>query len=258
MLWCSPAQPTCPSDSRRDRPVFRQLLAKLYWLSPLAAVVVLALFLQWTPSTGLRGDISDLEVGRGEQAPHHQQADSTALLVGDVFILTANATLYTSLLFGGLFLCGFPPRTGLHRTWISPFPLFPSQPRAASSSPRSAHVSTTGKSSQTPLGLAVILIGCLMVTLSAAAIGVAIPGPETHAASASALAVVVYVGLHASIGGIFASYGLWRWYSGYHLCGPLTGPPDRQALARLHGPCRPGRLGFPFVLQSLSEIGGGG
>lgn len=236
---------------------FASLLAKLYWLSPLAAVVVLALFLQWTPSTGLRGDISDLEVGRGEQAPHHQQADRPPSWWAMVFILTANATLYTSLLFGGLFLWLSAPN------WPPPDMdfTFPAFSLAAASglivSAIGARV-TTGKSSQTPLGLAVILIGCLMVTLSAAAIGVAIPGPETHAASASALAVVVYVGLHASIGGIFASYGLWRWYSGYISAVRSLDLRiaklwhDYTALAGLVG------LGFPFVLQSLSEIGGGG
>lgn len=236
---------------------FASLLAKLYWLSPLAAVVVLALFLQWTPSTGLRGDISDLEVGRGEQAPHHQQADRPPSWWAMVFILTANATLYTSLLFGGLFLWLSAPN------WPPPDMdfTFPAFSLAAASGLIVSAIGarfTTGHSSQTPLGLAAILIGCLMATLSAAAIGVAIPGPETHAASASALAVVVYVGLHAAIGGIFASYCLWRWYSGYvsevrsldlriarlwH---------DYTALAGLIG------LGFPFVLQSLSQIGGGG
>lgn len=236
---------------------FASLLAKLYWLSPLAAVVVLALFLRWTPSTGLRGDISDLEVGRGEQAPHHQQADRPPSWWAMVFILTANATLYTSLLFGGLFLWLSAPN------WPPPDMdfTFPAFSLAAASGLIVSAIGarfTTGKSSQTPLGLAVILIGCLMATLSAAAIGVAIPGPETHAASASALAVVVYVGLHAAIGGIFASYCLWRWYSSYvsevrsldlriarlwH---------DYAALAGLVG------LGFPFILQSLSQIGGGG
>lgn len=236
---------------------FASLLAKLYWLSSLAAVVVLALFLRWTPSTGLRRDISDLEVGRGEQAPHHQQADRPPSWWAMVFILTANATLYTSLLFGGLFLWLSAPN------WPPPDMdfTFPAFSLAAASglivSAIGARV-TTGKSSQTPLGLAVILIGCLMVTLSAAAIGVAIPGPETHAASASALAVVVYVGLHASIGGIFASYGLWRWYSGYISAVRSLDLRiarlwhDYTALAGLVG------LGFPFVLQSLSQIGGGG
>lgn len=236
---------------------FASLLAKLYWLSPLAAVVVLALFLRWTPSTGLRGDISDLEVGRGEQAPHHQQADRPPSWWAMVFILTANATLYTSLLFGGLFLWLSAPN------WPPPDMdfTFPAFSLAAASglivSAIGARV-TTGKSSQTPLGLAVILLGCLMATLSAAAIGVAIPGPETHAASASALAVVVYVGLHAAIGGIFASYGLWRWYSGYISAVRSLDLRiarlwhDYTVLAGLVG------LGFPFVLQSLSQIGGGG
>lgn len=236
---------------------FASLLAKLYWLSPVAAVVVLALFLRWTPSTGLRGDISDLEVGRGEQAPHHQQADRPPSWWAMVFILTANATLYTSLLFGGLFLWLSAPN------WPPPDMdfTFPAFSLAAASGLIVSAIGarfTTGKSSQTPLGLAVILIGCLMATLSAAAIGVAIPGPETHAASASALAVVVYVGLHAAFGGIFASYCLWRWYSGYISAVRSLDLRiarlwhDYAALAGLVG------LGFPFVLQSLSQIGGGG
>jgi len=68
--------------------------------------------------------------------------------------------------------------------------------------------------------------------------------------------VAVYVGLHAAIGAVLAIYGLWRWNSGY------IGPSrmldlrigrlwhDYTAVAGLIG------LAFPFVLQSLTGIGG--
>ncbi|KQW27195.1 cytochrome B [Rhizobium sp. Root274] len=236
---------------------FASLLAKLYWLTPIAVVFVVGLFFRWTPSTGLKQDIPQLDVGLGSSAPHHQQAAQPPSWWGVVFALAANATLYTSLLFGTFFL------------WLSA-PNWPPPDMDFTFTGRSAFAAAgllvtavgariaTGQAGGTPLGLAFTLGGYLMALAAMATILLAIPAPQAHAASASAFAVAVYVGLHVIIGGLLAGYGLWRWYAGYISesrsldlrIGRLW--HDYTAIAGLIG------LAFPFALQSLSQVGGNG
>ncbi len=55
---------------------FASLLAKIYWLTPVALLAVIILFFLWTPDTGLKQEIGPLEIGRGERALHHQEVTS--------------------------------------------------------------------------------------------------------------------------------------------------------------------------------------
>ncbi|PYB70436.1 cytochrome c oxidase subunit I [Rhizobium wuzhouense] len=236
---------------------FASLLAKLYWLTPIAAITTLFLFLRWTPSTGLKQDIALLEVGHGEQAPHHQLADQPPSWWALVFTLTANATLYTSLLFGGFFLWLSAPN------WPPPdidftFPGFSAAAALGLVLSAVGARFATGKRGQTPLWLGITVLGCLIAVLATAAIGLSIPAPQAHAASASALAVAIYVSLHGTVGAILAGYGCWRWHRGYISenrsldlrIGRLW--HDYTTVAGAIG------LAFPFALQSLGQIGGGG
>ncbi|MDH4441591.1 MAG: cytochrome c oxidase subunit I [Rhizobium sp.] len=236
---------------------FASLLAKLYWLSPLALLAILVLFLCWTPSTGLRQDIPLLEVGRGESAPHHQQAAQPPSWWAMVFTLAANATLYTSLLFGSFFLWLSAPN------WPPPATdfTFPGLSFIAAAGLLATVIGARfalGKPARTPIGLCVTLAGHLVALFAVMAIVLAIPMPQGHAASASAAAVAFYVGLHVSVGAVFAGYGLWRWYGGYISevrsldlrIGRLW--HDYTAVAGLIG------LAFPFALWSLSQAGGTG
>lgn len=236
---------------------FASLLAKLYWLSPLAVLITAMLFLRWTPSTGLKQDISLMEVGLGERAPHHQQAAQPPSWWAVVFILAANATLYTSLLFGGFFLWlsapNWPP-PDLDFTFIGFSAIAAAGLLMAAIAARFA----TGQPGRTPLSLWVTLTGHLGALAAVTAILLAIPIPQGHAASASAAAVAFYIGLHVAIGALFAGYGLWRWHQGY--ISQARSPDlrigrlwhDYTAVAGLIG------LAFPFALQSLSQVGGSG
>jgi cytochrome c oxidase subunit I+III len=236
---------------------FASLLAKFYWLSPIAMLVIIALFLRWTPSTGLKQDIAELEIGHGERAPHHQQVAQPPSWWAVVFVLAANATLYTSLLFGGFFLWLSAPN------WPAPDMDFTFAGRSglAAAGLLLAVIGArlaTGRAGRTPLGLGVTLAGCLVALAAVTTIVLAIPAPTLHAASASVFAVAIYVGLHAAIGGLFAGYGFWRWFGG-HISesrsldlriGRLW--HDYTAAAGLVG------LAYPFALHSLSQIGGSG
>lgn len=236
---------------------FASLLAKLYWLSPIAVLVIIGLFLRWTPSTGLKRDIGELEVGHGTSAPHHQQVTQPPSWWAVAFVLAANATLYTSLLFGGFFLWLSAPN------WPPPDMdfTFPVRSGFAAAGLLMAVIGArfaNGQTGRTPLALSMTLAGCLVSLTAVTTIVLAIPAPTMHAASASALAVAVYVGVHAAIGCLFAGYGVWRWLGGYISesrsldlrIGKLW--HDYTAVAGLVG------LAYPFALVSLSQIGGSG
>ncbi|MFL0693742.1 MAG: cytochrome c oxidase subunit I [Agrobacterium tumefaciens] len=234
---------------------FASLLAKIYWFTPVAFVAVVVLFFLWTPATGLKQDVGLLEVGRGERALHHQEVAQPPSWWAVVFALAANATLYTSLVFGAFFLWlsapNWPP-PDLDFTFVLPSLVGAGALVTATIAGRFAD----GQAGRTVSSLAVTLAAHIISVGAVAVLLMSIPAPTGHAASAAAFAVAVYVGLHAAIGAVLAIYGLWRWNSGY------IGPSrvldlrigqlwhDYTAVAGLIG------LAFPFVLQSLTGIGG--
>ncbi len=234
---------------------FASLLAKLYWATPIALLAVVVLFFLWTPSTGLKQDIGPLEVGRGESAPHHQQVDQPPSWWAVVFALAADATLYTSLIFGALFLWLSapnwpPPELGF--TFAGPSILAAITLVGAALSARLSD----GRAGRTALGLAFTLSAHLITVAALSVLLTSLPAPTSHAALASAFAVAAYVTLHAGIGAVLAGYGLWRWHGGYISMqrrldlriGSLW--HDYTAVTGLVG------LAFPFVLQSLTGSGG--
>ena len=92
---------------------FLAMLAGVYWLAPVALVVVAVLGWRWAAALGARADLGPLDIGRGASAaPHHESAEAPGWW-GSVVTLTSNATFFTSLLFGYAFLAtvgpGWPP-----------------------------------------------------------------------------------------------------------------------------------------------------
>ncbi|THV20208.1 cytochrome c oxidase subunit I [Peteryoungia ipomoeae] len=234
---------------------FASLLAKLYWLTPIALIVVIVLFFLWTPSTGLKQDLGPLEVGRGSKAWHHQEVDQPPSWWAVVFALAADATLYTSLIFGAFFLWlsapNWPP-ANLDFTFPLPALLAAASLTIAAIAGRYAD----GSAGRTSSALGVVLAAHLVSIVALATIMTSIPAPTGHAASAAAFAVAAYGLLHAGIGALLALYGLWRWRTGYISqarrldlrIGRLW--HDYTAVTGLVG------LAFPFILQSLTGTGG--
>ncbi|QEE46562.1 cytochrome c oxidase subunit I [Rhizobium sp. WL3] len=234
---------------------FASLLAKLYWATPIALLAVVVLFFLWTPSTGLKQDIGPLEVGHGERALHHQEVAQPPSWWAVVFALAADATLYTSLIFGGFFLWlsapNWPP-PDLGFTFAGPSLVAAITLVGAALSARMPD----GRAGRTVSGLAFTLIAHLLTVGAMSVLLTSLPAPTSHAALASAFAVAAYVTLHAGIGAVLAGYGLWRWYGGYISMqrrldlriGSLW--HDYTAVTGLVG------LAFPFVLQSLTGAGG--
>ncbi|WP_315974534.1 cytochrome c oxidase subunit I [Devosia neptuniae] len=88
---------------------FLALLFGQYWLAPLAAVVVVALFLCWPSRLGRTDDLGPVDIGRGETAPYDGEASGNICVLANRTALVTNGTLFASLLFGGLFLAVVAP-----------------------------------------------------------------------------------------------------------------------------------------------------
>ncbi|CAO3435045.1 cytochrome c oxidase subunit I [Azospirillum doebereinerae] len=194
---------------------FLALLFKVYWVAPLFAAGVLALFLRWTPQTGLTADLGPLPIGRGESAPHHAEAEAPPAQWAMVFTLAADVTLYVSLLFGAFFL------------WLSA-PNWPPEHLGGTAYPAQA-LGILGLLLAAGMGrwgvrkaagaAPALAVGALGHAAALAGIGwmawAALPDPTAHAAAASMAAVLAYAGLHAGIGLVFALYGVHRVRRGF-------------------------------------------
>ena len=80
------------------------LLFKFYAAAPAMIGLVLVLFLFWTRSTGATTDSGLPPIGHGETAPPHWEVERPPSWWAMVFTLAADATLFSALLFGALFL----------------------------------------------------------------------------------------------------------------------------------------------------------
>lgn len=89
------------------------LLFKLYWLTPVALLLVVALSLRWHRVAGQRRDHGLLDAGLGLRLPLHSEVPRPASWWGLLFLLVADGTAFASLIFGALFLWlvapGWPP-----------------------------------------------------------------------------------------------------------------------------------------------------
>lgn len=238
---------------------FVAMLAKLYWVAPLALLLVLVMFLLWARQTGLREDHGPLPVGRGENLAPHGECAAAPSRMAMALVLTADATLYGSLLFGGLFLWisapGWPPPTGVP----TPQPLVCLLAGAGLvlawiSSQRAVARAGTG-----PAGWLWLAAGSQMVALAALALLLRqwAPVRSDHGLMAVCFALLAYLALHAFLGLVYALYGRWRLATGHvsakrTLDVRLGGQWQAYtAAAGLIG------LGYLLLLPWLARMGGG-
>lgn len=195
--------------------VFALLLLKLYWLAPLALLVVVALFLLWTRDCGLTSDLADLPVGHGPNLPHHYHAERPPSYWAMVFTLAADATLYASLLFGALFLWlsapNWPPGLDIPVDAFTCVAVVAALVIAAAFGRRS--LSGNDRTARS-LCFAALAYGAALIVLVAFLVG--IHGAATrHAAVASIFAVKSYAALHIAVGLVLSLFCLWRIGSGH-------------------------------------------
>ena len=193
------------------------LLFKFYLLSLVMLAITIASLIAWTGGMGAREDIGTLPIGHGKAVPPHWETERPPSWWAMVFTISADATLFASLLFGALFLWLVAPG------WPPPSPATPDIAFtvacglalliAAFSGRRAVAALQAGVSPGAWLGAgagaqlsAVVLFGLMAAK---------VPEPTAHAHNASVFVILIYGGIRAGIGALFAFYGLWRAYAGY-------------------------------------------
>ncbi len=192
-------------------------LFKTYALSAIAAGVVAALFVLGAMGAGLQRDHGPLPIGHGLSVPPHTEVEGALPWWALVFALVADATLFTSLVFGTLYLWIAAP------TWPTTMP----QPDgalalgviaalavaafAARASLRALRGQAKPQSWMALAALALLAILWAVVSL----IGELVPHPREHALGATAAVLLGYVASHAGVGLLFLLSNLLRLRGGW-------------------------------------------
>jgi cytochrome c oxidase subunit I+III len=194
------------------------MLFKFYWLSLAMVVMTAGLFVLSGHSAGLSRDYGLLPVGRGVSLPPHTEVAGAPAWWAMIFTLVADGTLFTSLVFGTLYLWisapNWPPaiagEADLLVALISIAALFV----AAVGARRSL---SSLIDSRTPHGWIGLSAVALVATIAAIVtmIGHIVPHPREHALGATAAALLGYVALHAAIGLLFLLSNFMRMNAGY-------------------------------------------
>jgi cytochrome c oxidase subunit I+III len=197
--------------------VFLSLLFKLYWVTPPALLLVVGLFLVWPRTLGSRADRGPLDIGAGETAPEDSEVKGNVTYWGNLLAAAANATLYASLLFGGLYLVVVAP--GWERaTTLAMTPFYGLLPMlsaiaAAGLAHRALALNTGGRNPAAWLAAAAAT--ALVASLSLLPIVVALPDITAHANAAVSFAVLCYCMIHAGLALLISAHAWWRHRRGY-------------------------------------------
>jgi cytochrome c oxidase subunit I+III len=193
-------------------------LFKAYWLTIAAAAVVAGLFLLSAQSAGHRRDIGPLPVGRGVSVPPHTEVMGSPPWWALVFALVADATLFTSLLFGTLYLWlsapGWPPSVAPQTSPMLAFGALAALAVAAGAARGSLRSLVSGGAPQRWMLLAALMLAAA-IGIVVVLIGVVTPSPREHALGATAAALLCFVVVHAGIGLLFLASNLMRSAAGY-------------------------------------------
>jgi cytochrome c oxidase subunit I+III len=196
---------------------FLSVLFKLYWLAPVALIALAATFLGWTRASGERHDHGPLPIGNGATALLHSEAATPPSLWAMALVIAADATAFTSLAFGILFLWVVapnwpPPAFIAWSTWpvvltaggllLAPCAGQIARARAASAPQREAALLLTA------CGHALTVLGCSTIIAT-------VPEATRHAYAAATTVILVYAASHAMIGVILAGFGIWRSRTGF-------------------------------------------
>ena len=196
---------------------FLAVLFKLYWLAPVALVALVATFFGWTRVSGERHDRGPLPIGNGATALLHSEAATPPSLWAMALAIAADATAFTSLAFGILFLWVVapnwpPPAFIAWSTW--PVILTASGLLLALVTGQVAR-SRAAIASQREVALLATACGHGLTVLGCGAIIATVPAATGHAYAAATTVVLIYAALHALIGAIIAGFGIWRSRTGY-------------------------------------------
>jgi cytochrome c oxidase subunit I+III len=183
--------------------VVLSFLFKLYLLATALGLVVVGLFVWGAQGAGLPRDYGPLDVGHGVAVPPHTEATGTPPWWGLVFALIADATLFTSLLFGTLYLwmaaTNWPPAGTPDTSIALALGCVAALVGAAVLARASLRALAEGRAPQVWIALAAVALAGSIGAVAALIAGV-VPHPREHALGATAAALLGFVGFHAFIG----------------------------------------------------------
>jgi cytochrome c oxidase subunit I+III len=198
---------------------FLGFLVKLYWLLPIAAVLVTALAWRWAWALGDREDRGPQDVGRGVLLPPAGERSGAPAWWGSVFFLFANATFFGSLLFGFAYLWALAPNWPPPALvpWMTAPPVLVGLGVVLGSG--GIRLAEGGRVAP---GLAAAGLGLGALGAAAVLLFLAAPDPMGHAYGATVLVLAGYAGLHAAIPLILTAYCAARLRAGYISARRLT------------------------------------
>jgi len=196
---------------------FLALLFKLYWLAPLGALATLGLFLVWPRGLGTRRDRGPLDIGRGVSVPPDMEVHDNVTILANRTALAMNATLFASLLFGGLFLLVVAPNwqdssAAQVPLWVGAVITLATLSGAMFAA-RARHDNARGRPASSGLILAILVQMIAMASIIAAMFWLG--DPTGHARRAIPFVALSYAGLHCGLGAVISAHALWRLAKGY-------------------------------------------
>ncbi len=180
-------------------------LFKAYWLSLGWAIVVVALLVLAAQRSGHARDLGPLPIGKGVSVPPHTEVDGSPPYIAMICTLVIDGTLFTSLLFGTLYVwTGLPgtppamPAPDMKRVLIVAAALI-----AAAVLARWSLRALVGGAK--PMGSVLLAMLALLVAIVAAVglIARIVPAPTDHALGATAAALVAFVIFQGIAGLVF-------------------------------------------------------
>ncbi|KQN71541.1 cytochrome B [Devosia sp. Leaf64] len=196
---------------------FLAMLFGLYWLAPFGALLTLILFLTWPASIGQTADKGLIDIGMGEAAPLNVECPNNVAVLANRCALVMNATLFSSLLFGGLFLLVVAPNwEGLVSidwpVWLSGLAWILSA-SAAGTSWLARRRNLSGQNAGAFLLAAAL--GQLAAFVMLIVLLTEVPNPTDHARQAVMFALLSFSAIHCGLAALMAGHGFWRLTQGY-------------------------------------------
>jgi len=193
-------------------------LFKLYLLSLVLTLVVAGLFVLGGQSAGLARDYGPLPVGRGLSLPPHTEVADSPSWWAMIFTLVIDATLFTSLVFGTLYLWiaapNWPPPARPAPNLLLILAAIVALVVAAVLARGSLRAGANGGASRGWISLAMLAL-IAAIAAEVALIGGVIPHPLEHALGATAAALIGFAVVHAGIGALFLVSNLLRIGAGF-------------------------------------------
>lgn len=194
------------------------MLAKLYSVTVIMAAVTVGLFVFGARTAGLDRDYGRLPAGRGLNLPVHTEVANPPSWWALIFTLIADGTLFTSLVFGLLFLWisapNWPPAAVPQTSFVVALATV-GMLGAAAVFARFALRNLVGRVSPKRWMAIAALALLAVIAATVVLIGGIVPRPAEHALGATAAALLTFVAVHAGIGLLFLLTTALRLASGF-------------------------------------------